>query len=261
MLIPKDQILDEEEVDQEELDLEEEDETEEDDTEEEDLNADDEEEEDDGWEDDPNERKTVSIDEYKQLQREATKGVKKVLDQNKMLKETFKLLPEIAEDQEKLIEVYEKNPDQAKLILENYYWGISIEKFAQQELGRTYKVKAPQKSEQEIREEERQKIREEQINDHVNKLVKKAWLSSNEEKKVLEEYTELVEGKKLTIEKAQKYFQIAYNLVRKTPKSDSQTEQIKKTAPGWASSTTKSSEKVDPYLKEAQKFIKEHWLY
>lgn len=48
---------------------------------------------------------------------------------------------------------------------------------------------------------------------------------------MLNEYTELVEGKKLTIEKAQKYFQIAYDLVRKPSKDDPVTKQIKKTAP------------------------------
>lgn len=85
---------------------------------------DDEEDEEDDEDDDPKDRKTVPVtesDEYKQLQREATKGVKKVLDQNKMLKETFKILPDIAENPETLLSVYEKNPDQAQVILENYY--------------------------------------------------------------------------------------------------------------------------------------------
>lgn len=258
MPTPKDQILDEEEV-YIDLDLEEEEEEEIDD-EEETPWEDDEEEEEEEWEDDPKDRKTVSIEEYKQLQREATKGVKKVLDQNKMLKETFRLLPEIADNQEKLLEVYEKNPDQAQLILENYYWGISIEEFAQQELWRTYKA-SQSKTEEQIREEERQKIREEQINTHIQKLIKKAWLSEKQEAKLMEEYEELTEGKKLTQEKAQKYFQIAYDLVRKTPKDDPQTAQIKKTAPGWGAPSTKTKGKEDPYVAEAKKFLQEHGQY
>lgn len=225
---------------------------------------DDEEDEEDDEDDDPKDRKTVPVtesDEYKQLQREATKGVKKVLDQNKMLKETFKILPDIAENPETLLSVYEKNPDQAQVILENYYWGISIEEFAQQELGKVYKPKAPQKSEEDIRQEERQKIAEEQVTAHVHKLLRKAWLSSKEEAKVLNEYTELVEGKKLTIEKAQKYFQIAYDLVRKPSKDDPVTKQIKKTAPWGGSWGDKPQKKKDPYLAEAEKFLEEHGVY
>lgn len=124
----KDQIyhdVDVDELDDEELEEDEEEENEEEDQEEDEEENeeldDDEEEENEDEEDAPADRKTVSIDEYKQLQREATKGVKKVLDQNKMLKETFTLLPEIAEDPEKLLSVHEKNPDQAQLILESYY--------------------------------------------------------------------------------------------------------------------------------------------
>lgn len=264
----KDQIyhdVDVDELDDEELEEDEEEENEEEDQEEDEEeneeSDDDEEEENEDEEDAPANRKTVSIDEYKQLQREATKGVKKVLDQNKMLKETFTLLPEIAEDPEKLLSVHEKNPDQAQLILESYYWGISIEEFAQQELGKSYKPKAPQKSEEDIRQEERQKMNDEQINAHIEKLVKKSWLSDKQERKLREEYEELIEGKKLTIEKAQKYFQIAYNLVRKTPKDDPSTRQIKKTAPwGWTWGD-KPSKKEDPYLTEAKKFLDEHWLY
>lgn len=247
---------DEEEQDDEEQQEQEEEQEEEDDQEEWEDDEEEQEEEDD--------KKVVTLEEYKQLQSSASKWVKKVLDRNAVLTQTLKLLPQVADEPEKLISIYEENPEVAQVILENYYDGITIEEYAETWLWSDYTPKQEEKktlSEDDIRQEERQKIAQEQVEEHVAKLFNKAKLNKQEAEKVLEEYEDLTEWKNLTVEKATKYFQIAYSLVRKTPVEDAVTKTVKATAP-WAHwGTGKKTQSEDPYLADAQKFLKENWVF
>lgn len=269
-----DKIQDQEDLDvenEEQEDEEDEDEQEDNDQEEEQEDEeesdsdseDDEEEEEDDDEEDPADRKTVPIEEYKQLQKSATKWVEKVLHRNKLLTETFKILPKVADNPEELITIFEENPEMAGVILENYYDNMSIEDYAKQFLGKEYTPKQVKKalSEEEIRAQVKQEIMDEQVQDHVATLLAKSNLSEKEKKKVMDEYNELAEGKKLTKEKATKYFWIAYGLVRKTPKKDPDTQKTVSTAP-WGKTTKSSKGKtVDPYVQEAKDFLKEFWYH
>lgn len=248
----------EEQEDQEDEEQEEEQENQEEDEDQEEWQDDDEEEQ-----EDEDEQKVVTMDEYKQLQRSASKWVEKVLNRNAVLTQTLKLLPQVAEEPKKLISIYEENPEVAQVILENYYDGITIEEYAETWLGSEYTPKEAEKkplSEDDIRQEERQKIAQEQVEEHVAKLFNKAKLNKQEAEKVLEEYEDLTEWKVLTQEKATKYFQIAYSLVRKTPVEDAVTKTVKATAPGahWGAGSKTKSE--DPYLTDAKKFLKDNWI-
>lgn len=275
MPTPNDQILDKDvdldyEEDEEEQDEEQEEQEEEwedwwdkdgdDEQEEEDWDDDQDEE---GWEDDDDDEKPVTRKEYKQLQRAASIWVQKVLNKNKILDQAFSALATVAEDPESLITIHEDNPEVSKVILDKYYDGISIEEYAEQWLGKEYKPNKPQEKidPDAIRKEEREKIQQEQVEEHVNKLFEKTNLSKEEKKKVKEEYNDLAEGKKLTKEKATKYFQIAYSLVRKSPKLDPITKAVKSTAPTSSGWSEKKKKVVDPYLKDAEEFLEENGYY
>lgn len=225
---------------------------------------------DDTWDDgknvDPN--KYVPIEDYKQLQRSATKGVEKVINRNKILQETFKVLPKVADNPEELLNIYETNQEMAEVILENFYEWVTIEQFAEDWLGKTYTPKKQSEKpgkldEDAIRQQERNKVQQELVHEHVKTLFQKAKLSKSEAKSVADEYNDLIEGKVLTKEKATKYFQIAYNLVRKTPNpNDPDIRSVRSTAVGTNSkSSGKSSTKDDPYTAEAKAFLKESWIY
>jgi len=274
--------LDEEELDEEQQEEDQEDpnldnpDNEEEEEEQEDAEDDDpesEEEEDDDQEDqeeDDEEEDTppewyVKEEDYKQLQSAASKGTQKLIGRNKALYKAFDVLWDIAEDQSKLIEVYESEPEVAQVILEKYYEGKTIQEFAKDVLDQDYEPTTQKEalSEEEIRQQVRDEIQSEEVQSYVGQLFEKAKLSKADAKKVLEEFNDLAEGKKLTKEKARKYFQIAYSIARKVPNKDNKTKIAKKTSSwkGWGGWWGKSKGKGwDPFVQDSIDFLKEHWL-
>lgn len=177
------------------------------------------------------------MEQYKELQRAATHGTKKLISRNQAMEKAITLLPELADNQDKLIDVYESQPEVAAVILEKFYDGISIEDFSKEYLGKDYTGKPEGKSlsEDDIRADERSKMQKEQVDSHIESLFIKAKLTEADAKKVMDEFLDLAEGKTLTKEKATKIFNYAYNSVRPKPVEDKDTKVIKKTSPGSGS--------------------------
>lgn len=218
------------------------------------------EEDEDEWEDEDQEEEEelIPVSEYKKLQSASTKWTQKLIHRNKIMNMAFDVLNDVAENQEKLVELYEsENKEVAEFILEKYYDNMDIEQFSSDYLGKSYKKKESKLSEDEIRKQERDRIAQEQVQEYVDNLFTKVKISSEEKSKLKEEYEDLIEWKKLTKERAKKYFQIAYNEVRKKPTNDNDTKVTKKTAPGKSSSKKWD---VDPYVQEWKDFLKKYWV-
>lgn len=269
---------DSEEEDQEDPSLEEEDDSSEQDQEDEDEESDDDsdtDQEDEWWEEkeeteeeekeeeeDPTPEWYVSEEEYRKLQSASTKWTQKLIHRNKALNRAFEVLWDVADDQEKLIELYENEKQVAEVILEKYYWWVSIQEFAKDVLWKEYTpdwAEDEPQSEEQIRKKVMEEIQEKEVQDYVWKLFAKAKLTKWEAQKVLDEFNDLSEWKKLTKEKAKKYFQISYDIVRKSPrKDDPKTKIAKKTASwSWGKGWGSSNAPKDPYVQDAVDFLKE----
>jgi len=65
----------------------------------------------------------------KKMQSDSEKGVQKLINEQKALKQSLTEIWKVADSQEYLIELYDNNPDVAKIILEQYYQWQSIDQY------------------------------------------------------------------------------------------------------------------------------------
>jgi hypothetical protein len=138
--------------------------------------------------------------------------------------------------------------------LQEYYGWIGIEEFAKDYLWQDYKPKEEEKSnlsEEEIRTNEREKVKAEMLedanNDYLGELIVEAWVSKKQAKEIMEEYKDIVNGRSVDKTKVKKYFQTAYYSIVWTSKSDPSTKVVKSTSKRkWSWGKSKDKKGTSP---------------
>lgn len=213
------------------------------------------------------EPKYVSMERFKELQSSWTKGTQKLLGTIKAQQEVFKILPELSDDQSKILTLYEENQEVAEIVLKNYYDGITIEQFAKDYLWEDYKSSSKKSTidPDKIREEERAKVMKElsdqQNNDYLAELVEEAQLNEKQATKLLNEYTEIVNGRTIDKAKVKRYFQTAYYAVVGKRAPNASADVMKKTAQRkWAGGKGKKKDDRPKHVQESINYLKDMWF-
>lgn len=217
--------------------------------------------------DENGEPKYVSMERFKELQSSWTKGTQKLLWTIKAQQEVFRLLPELSDDQSKILTLYEENQEVAEIVLKNYYDGITIEQFATDYLWEDYKSSSKKSpiDPDKIREEERAKVIKElsdqQNNDYLAELVEEVQLNEKQAIKLLAEYTEIVNGRTIDKAKVKRYFQTAYYAVVGKRPPNSSADVMKKTAQRkWAGWKGKKKDDRPKHVQESIDYLKDMWF-
>lgn len=149
----------------------------------------------------------------KELQSNTEKGVQKLIREKKEAEETYQtVLNEIsmvADNKEHLVRLSEENPKVAKIILDKYYGGQSIEEY-KDAIGYEEDLTDPTIIEKKISQEAEKRIRDKQISDKTNEFIAKLEMSDDEKEKFLEAFEERKGLKSFSIETLDKNLEKAY---------------------------------------------------
>jgi hypothetical protein len=128
--------------------------------------------------------------QFKQLQSSTSKGVQH-------LNEAIKFYKESANDPQKLLELQGSNPEVAKIVLDKFFDGQTIEDLLPQN---------PEIEPSELDTKVKEAVQSQKVDDLVSSAV--AQLPEEMQSKFKDEFTELTEGKKLTSETVGKYISL-----------------------------------------------------
>jgi hypothetical protein len=168
----------------------------------------------------------------------------------------------VIKDQENLLDVYKKSPAAAKIILEKYYGGISIEKFQKEYLWYEDIKVSTQVDEDEIIRKHETKKQSKEMEERFSKRTSEleaAWLSESEITKIKEEYDDILGGRVVDESKQKKVFHsVYYTVVGKSIEDN--TSKVTKQAAAWGAGWQKTPKSTDIYSDPSIKFLLEQWI-
>lgn len=191
-------------------------------------------------EDDENqEPKTYTREEVeemrKKLQSDSEKWVQKVIKERKLFERAYKELPKISQDDARLVEIYEEDPELAQRILEDHFDGVSIEEY-KESIDYKEDYSDPAKMEAKIKREAEKIARNKEVESEKKAFISKLQMT-DEEKEVFEsELSDLLTLKKYQTQDITKVMERAYKL-------SADEESIKKLKNAEVIARTQSSTK------------------
>jgi hypothetical protein len=209
-------------------------------------------------------KKVQELEEsIKKHKSDSERGVQKILKEKKEAEEYVSLFRKsvkmVRDDKASLLEIYEDNPKVAKEILEEYFDGMSMDEFIQEEL--EWKVPTRKVNLEKEREKIRKQVEEEYEMKQAEKLVDKYSkdFEDADKEKIKEEFMDIVWKRKLTTELVKKYFKVAVSVVKPVKKDDPATEEMKKPTPAPSGTTswktiTEAQMSVKKFLEQKKKF-------
>lgn len=156
----------------------------------------------------------------KELESNYEKWVQKIIGQKKAYDEVFNHLDSISEDPTKLIKLYEEKPEVAKIILDKYYDGKSIESFKEDSW---YKpdLTDPNEIQKLIDRWVESKVQAKLIDEKKNAFIKELKLSNEELEKFNEAFDERKQLKTFNVSNLEKVLEKSYRDI------DANTEALK----------------------------------
>lgn len=208
------------------------------------------------------EKAPITLADFKKYKSDVERGVQKLMDNHRKdaeLKEkVLDGIQIVMKDQEKLIDIYKDSPAAAKVILDKYYDGISIEDFQMDYLGYEKPKIKTQVDEEEIIRKHEEKKQGAQMTERFDSWIgelETAWLTQEQIDQIKEEYSDIVWRRVLDEAKQKKIFRSAYYAIIGQSPEDKTAKVVKQTAAGGAWGQQKSSKNTDPYADASIKFL------
>lgn len=140
-------------------------------------------------------------------------GVQKLLkttkEKDEMYQRVLSEISVIAEDKDRLVDLHSENPKVAKIILDKYYDGQSIDEY-KQAIGYQEDYTDPKVIEKKISQEADKRIREKLVNEKVGEFVKKLEMSEDEKEKFMEAFDERKSLKSFNVDDIERHLEKAY---------------------------------------------------
>ena len=144
---------------------------------------------------------------------ESEKGVQKVISEKKNLETAIDEIGKVADDKAYLVELHAKNPGVAKIILDKYYDGESIDAYKKR-IGYEEDLSDPEVLERKISEEAKRRIEAKEISDGKEAFVKELGMDESERKAFEEAFEERTQLKSFMASDLRKHLEKAYREVR-----------------------------------------------
>lgn len=209
----------------------------------------------------------------KQMQSDSEKGVQKVILEKKAYEKAMQELSSISDDPKQLVELYEENPNAAKIILDTYYEGQDIDSFKDsiwyktdytdpKKIEKLVEEKAKALKEAEKKEQETQLVQTEK-----DAFIKKLKMSDEEKKSFEEAFEERKELKSFKASDTQKHLEKAYREIA----NEEQIKELKKQEiiansmattgwKWWKEAKTQKQNNLDKNSDYNKNFLKERWI-
>lgn len=199
-------------------------------------------------------------DAKKKLESDTQKGAEKIINEKKKLESDYQAYRtasiRVGKEPEYLVHLYDENQSLAKEILKDFYDGISLKQFVDEELDGVMPEKSfdPEKEREKIRKELEEEQSSKQTERLLNKYLKDIDTKYHED--VKEEFKDLIGNRKLTIQQVKKYFKIAVNEVNPPKKETADVDVIKSQVTqkgGWSSSSKNKNSWVSKFIADKNK--------
>lgn len=171
----------------------------------------------------------------KKLQSDSEKWVQKVINERKLFERAYKELPKISQDDARLVEIYEEDPELARKILEDHFDGQSIEEY-KESIDYKEDYSDPAKMEAKIKREAEKLARNKEMETEKKAFIEKLKMSDEEKEAFESELTDLLSLKKYQTQDITKVMERAYRL-------SADDEQVKKLKNAEVIARTQSSTK------------------
>jgi hypothetical protein len=150
--------------------------------------------------------KQEALNKYKSDQ-EA--GVQKLIQEKKMAEEVLDAVGEVAQDQKKLISIFDAKPEVAKKILDKYYGGKTIEEYKE---SIWFEEDPKLMNERMVEEKAKSIVNQNRIQDTKKAFIEKTWLEGDDLKAFEEEFDDRLGLKSFTIDKLDEHLTKAFKL-------------------------------------------------
>ena len=211
--------------------------------------------------DDPQKAPITQAD-FKKYKSDVERGVQKLMENHRkdaeLKDKVLDGIQIVMKDQEKLLDIYKDSPAAAKVILDKYYDGISIEDFQMDYLGFEKPKIKTQVDEEEIIRKHEEKKQGQQMTERFDKWIgeiETAGLPQDQIDQIKEEYNDIVWRRVLDEAKQKKIFRSAYYAIVGKSIEDNTTKVVKNTSAWGAWGANKQGKNTDPYADPSIKFL------
>ena len=149
----------------------------------------------------------------KEMQSNSEKGVQKLIKEKKEADEIYQTvlseISRVADDKTRLVELFDDNPKVAKVILEKYYDGNSIDEY-KNSIGYTEDITDPKVIQKQIEEGARKLSESKEVAREKKSFIEKLQMTPEETEKFEEAFAERMELKSFRVSDVEKHLEKAY---------------------------------------------------
>ena len=149
----------------------------------------------------------------KKLQSDSEKGVQKLIKEKKdwenKLKAILHAVAEVSKDKKNLIDIYDNDPEVAKVLLDQYYDWISIEAY-KSSIGYKEDLSDPKVAQRKILEEAKKISDKQLVQRSKEEFIKKLEMTSEEQTLFEEAFSERMELKNFNVSDIDRHLEKAY---------------------------------------------------
>lgn len=189
----------------------------------------------------------------KKMESDHDKWAQKLLKTNKHYETAMKEIKNIAKSQEKLVDLYESNPDAAKIILDSVYDGMSIDEF-KTSIGYEEDRSDPSRRnaiiEKEANQKAQAKIEAKTIENATTAFVEKVKMTSEQKAAFLEAFEDRKTMRSFSVDKIDEHLLKAWKEVAPSDETIKKLEQEQENAKTLATGTGKQSTTKSPTSQE-----------
>jgi len=220
-----------------------------------------------GTQGDGSQKTTFTLEEVEamksKMQADSGKGVEKLLTKQQTLEAVIDAVAKISDDPKTLLTLSQTKPEVAKIILDKYYNGVSVEQYAE-DMGIEIDLNDPEVVKKRIESEAHKLANERIISEKKDDFVKEFGMTDEEKEQFEQAFNERKEMKSFDVKDLRKHLEKAYKEVDSDSEGRRKLEQ--QAAIGKATSTANgkdSSSQKDPMARsrdEAKSFLSKHNL-
>ena len=198
-----------------------------------------------------------------EMQRNSDKWVQKIISEKKVYEKAFDEMSKIADDSERLVELYEEDPTTADIILKKYFGDESIEDYKER-IWYTENYSDPKVMNAKIKKEAEKIALNNLVETQKQNFIDKLKMSDEEKKSFEEAFEDLKQLKSFNAKDLTKQFERAYRLSNDNEEALSKLknqETIAKVMGTWeGKSSTWQQAKKASIDSEIEAFKKKHKL-
>ena len=146
-----------------------------------------------------------------EMQRNSDKWVQKIISEKKVYEKAFDEMSKIADDSERLVELYEEDPTTADIILKKYFWDESIEEYKER-IWYTENYADPKVLNAKIKKEAEKLTQNNLVEKEKQNFIDKLKMTDEEKEKFEEAFGDLKQLKSFNTKDLTKQFEKAYRL-------------------------------------------------